>query len=70
LARPFIARAAARTATVWWVQGFVPEEDTAFEAMVTAYEKESGNKIDYSIIPFAPLRQKITRRSRAGLFPT
>ena len=28
--RPFIANAAATTAEVWWVQGFVPEEDVAF----------------------------------------
>jgi multiple sugar transport system substrate-binding protein len=56
LACPFIASAAAKTATVWWVQGFVPEEDAAFQEMVAAYEKQSGNKIDYSIIPFAPLR--------------
>ena len=69
LARPFIARAAAKTATVWWVQGFVPEEDTAFEAMVAAYEKESGNKIDYSIIPFAPLRQKIISAITSGVVP-
>ena len=34
LARPFIANAAAKSATVWWVQGFVPEEDTAFQALV------------------------------------
>ena len=30
LARPYIANAAATTAEVWWVQGFVPEEDVAF----------------------------------------
>ena len=57
--RPSIASAAAKTATVWWAQGFVPEEDDAFKEMVAAYEKQSGNKIDYSIVPFAPLRQKI-----------
>jgi spermidine/putrescine-binding protein len=55
LARPFIANAAAKTATVWWTQGFVREEDTAFKAMVTDYEKASGNTIDASIIPFAPI---------------
>ena len=31
LARPYIANAAAKTATVWWTQGFVPEEDAAFK---------------------------------------
>jgi hypothetical protein len=34
LARPHIANAAATTAEVWWNQGFVPEEDAAFRAMV------------------------------------
>ena len=34
LGRPFIANAAASTATAWWTQGFVPEEDTAFKKLV------------------------------------
>jgi multiple sugar transport system substrate-binding protein len=59
LARPFIANAAAKTATVWWTQGFVPEEDAAFKKVVEDYQKLSGNTIDYSLIPFAPLMQKI-----------
>jgi ABC-type glycerol-3-phosphate transport system substrate-binding protein len=58
VARPFLAKAAAKTASVWWTQGFVPEEDAAFRAMVADYEKQSGNTIDYSLIPFAPLMQK------------
>ena len=52
LARPYIANAAAKTATVWWVQGFAHEEDIAFQNMVADYEKASGNKIEYSIVPF------------------
>jgi multiple sugar transport system substrate-binding protein len=59
LARPHIASAAATTATVWWVQGFAEEEDVAFKKLVADYEKASGNTIDYSIIPYAPMRQKI-----------
>jgi hypothetical protein len=35
LARPFVANAAATTASVWWSQGYIPEEDAAFRAMVT-----------------------------------
>jgi multiple sugar transport system substrate-binding protein len=69
LACPFIANAAAKTATVWWVQGFVPEEDAAFEELVRVYEKQSGNKIEYSIIPFAPLRQKIISAITSGVVP-
>ncbi len=58
LARPFIANAAASTATVWWTQGFVPEEDAAFKKLVVEYQKQSGNTIDFSLIPFAPLNAK------------
>ena len=58
-ARPFVANAQAKTATVWWTQGFVPEEDAAYRKIVDDYQKQSGNTIDYSIVPFAPLMQKI-----------
>jgi len=69
LARPFIANAAASTATVWWTQGFVPEEDAAFRKLVADYEKASGNTIDYSLIPFAPLMQKIVSALTSGSVP-
>jgi multiple sugar transport system substrate-binding protein len=68
-ARPFIANAAATTASVWWAQGFVREEDIGFRALVTEYEKASGNRIDYSIIPFAPLVQKIVGALTSGDVP-
>ncbi len=69
LARPYIANAAATTAEVWWVQGFAKEEDTALKKMVADYEKASGNKIDLSIIPFAPLRQKAVAAIQSGVVP-
>ena len=69
LARPYIANAAAKTATAWWTQGFIPEEDAAFKRMVADYEKASGDKIDYSIAPFAPLGQKIVSAMTTGDVP-
>jgi multiple sugar transport system substrate-binding protein len=69
LARPLIANAAAKTASVWWTQGFIPEEDASFRAMVADYEKTSGNKIDVSIIPFGPIRQKIVSALTSGDVP-
>ncbi|TMJ62030.1 MAG: extracellular solute-binding protein, partial [Alphaproteobacteria bacterium] len=69
LARPFIANAAATTAEVWWTQGFVPEEDVAVKKMVADYEKASGNTIELSIMPFAPLRQKIISAVTSGVVP-
>lgn len=69
IARPYIANAAATTATGWWTQGFVPQEDASFRKTVADYEKASGNKIDYSIIPFAPLRQKTISAVTSGVVP-
>ena len=69
LSRPYIANAAASTAEVWWNQGFVPEEDAAFRAMVDEYEKASGNKIEQSLVPFAPMRQKAVSAIQTGVVP-
>jgi multiple sugar transport system substrate-binding protein len=69
IARPFIANAQAKTATVWWVQGFAPQEDEALKKLVADYEKASGNKIDYTIVPFAPLRQKFISAITSGVVP-
>ncbi len=69
LARPYIARAEATTASVWWTQGFVPEEDASFSKMVEEYEKASGNKIDYSLVPFGPLMQKMVSALTSGDVP-
>jgi multiple sugar transport system substrate-binding protein len=69
LARPYIANAAATTASMWVVQGFIPEEDAAYRAMVADYQKQSSNTIDYTIIPFAPMRQKMVSAVAVGVVP-
>ena len=69
LARPYIANAAATTAEVWFAQGFVPEEDSSFLAMVADYQKASGNTIDQSTIPYAALRQKAVSAITSGVVP-
>jgi multiple sugar transport system substrate-binding protein len=69
LGRPFVANAAATTITVWWPQGFVREEDVGFRAVIAGYEKASGNKIDLTLIPFAPLMQKIVGALTIGDVP-
>lgn len=68
-ARPYLAKAEAKTATIWQAQGFIPQEDTAFRKLVTDYEKLSGNTIDLSLVPFAPLRQKIISAITSGVVP-
>ena len=69
LARPNLANAAATTADVWFAQGFAKEEDAAFNKMVAEYEKASGNKIDYSLIPQVALRQKAFSAITSGVVP-
>jgi multiple sugar transport system substrate-binding protein len=67
--RPYVANAAAKTVEVWWTQGFVAEEDVAFKKLVADYEKASGDKIDYSITPYAALRQKEIAAITSGAVP-
>jgi multiple sugar transport system substrate-binding protein len=69
VAFPHVAKAAATTAAVWFAQGFVQDEDLALRKAVADYEKQSGNKIELSIIPFAPERQKIISALTSGVVP-
>ena len=69
LAKPRIADAAAVTATVWQVQGFVPEEDAAFRKTVADYQAASGNKIDLTVMPFMALNQKAISALTSGVVP-
>ena len=69
LARPYIANAAATIATAWMVQGFAREEDVAMKKIIADYEKASGNTIDYTIVPYAPHRQKVISAMTSGAVP-
>ena len=69
LARPYIANAQAKTMTLWFAQGFVEDEDIALRKAVAEYEKASGNKVELSIMPFAPMRQKIVTAITSGVVP-
>ena len=66
---PHVARAAATTASMWFSQGFVQDEDTSLRKAVSEYEKQSGNTIELSITPFAPERQKIVAALTSGVVP-
>ena len=58
LCRPYIANAQAKTAVCWLNQGFIPQEDAAMRKVAEDYMKASGNKLDYSIMPFMAMNQK------------
>ena len=69
LARPYIANAQAKSATVWQNQGFVRAEDEAFKKTVEEYQKASGNRIDLSVMPFMALGQKAVSALTSGDVP-
>ena len=69
LARPYIANAQNKTATVWINQGFVRQEDEAFKATAEEYMKASGNVLDFSIMPFMALNQKSISALTSGEVP-
>ena len=69
LARPYIARAEAKTAVCWLNQGFIPQEDAAMRAVAEDYMKASGNKLDYSIMPFMAQNQKTISALTSGDVP-
>ena len=70
LARPYIANAAAKSATAWWVQGFAQEEDVAFKTLSPSRTKASGNTIDYPFVPSAPHARKSSWQWLAALSRT
>jgi multiple sugar transport system substrate-binding protein len=69
LARPYIANAQAKTAVCWINQGFIPEEDAAMQKVCEDYMKASGNKLDYSIMPFMAQNQKTISALTSGDVP-
>jgi multiple sugar transport system substrate-binding protein len=69
LARPYIANAQAKTAVYWAGQGFIPEEDVAMRKVCDDYMKASGNKLEYSLLPFMALNQKTISALTSGDVP-
>ena len=69
LARPYIANAQAKTAVCWLNQGFIPQEDAAMRQVAEDYMKASGNKLDYSIMPFMAMNQKTISALTSGDVP-
>jgi multiple sugar transport system substrate-binding protein len=69
LARPYIANAQAKTAVCWLNQGFFPQEDAAMTKVCEDYMKASGNKLDYSIMPFMAQNQKTISALTSGDVP-
>jgi multiple sugar transport system substrate-binding protein len=60
---------AATTITAWWTQGYYKAEDDALRAAVAAYEKESGNNVDLTVVTQADLNTKVIAAMTVGDVP-
>ncbi len=69
LGRPYVARAAGTTVTIWWNQGFYPAEDAAFRSLIADWEKASGNKVALTLLPGQALNEKIVSAITSGQVP-
>ena len=63
LARPNTANAAATTVETSWKEGFFPEKDVAFRALVADYQRASGNK--NRLRPRPKLLHRLKREARS-----
>src|SRR5947209_19206041 len=59
VAFPHVVKAAATTATMWFSQGFVQDEDVVLRNILTDHEQASGTKTELTISPSPRHRQKI-----------
>ena len=66
--RPHRAKAGT-TITAWWSQGYYKAEDDALRAAVAAYEKQSGNKVELSMVTQSDLTTKIIAAMAVGDVP-
>lgn len=67
LGRPAVAR--GQTVTIWWNQGFYPAEDEAFRTLIAAWEKQSGNTVNLTLLPGQALNEKIISALTSGEVP-
>lgn len=67
-ARPRRAKA-AQTIVVWWTQGFYRAEDQAVKDSMAEWEKQTGNKVDLTIINGPDLVTKIIAAMSVGDVP-
>lgn len=61
LMKPYIANAAATTATVWWTQGFAEQEDISYKKLVADHEKAAAVR---STTRSRPMRRCARKSSR------
>jgi multiple sugar transport system substrate-binding protein len=66
MARPLARRQDGGNVVVWWNKSYYPEEDEALEAVVAAWEEESGNTVELSYFTTEDLPKKILSAVEAG----
>jgi ABC-type glycerol-3-phosphate transport system substrate-binding protein len=43
--------ASAADLTIWWEEGYYPEEDKAIKAVITDFEQASGKDVELTLYP-------------------
>ncbi len=69
LARPYVAKAAGTTISIWWNQGFYAAEDAAFRDLISQWEKATGNTVQLTLLPGQALNEKIISAITSGQVP-
>ncbi|HLO47514.1 MAG TPA: ABC transporter substrate-binding protein [Kamptonema sp.] len=60
---------ASNTLNIWWNKGYYPEEDTAFQQIITEWEKKSPIKVKLSFITDANIIQKTDKALISNKLP-
>lgn len=58
-----------QTLNIWWNKGFYPEEDVAFQQIISQWEKNSSTKIKLAFITDANIKQQTERAINTGNLP-
>jgi multiple sugar transport system substrate-binding protein len=61
--------ASAADLTIWWEEGYYPEEDKAIEAVITDFEQASGKDVELTLYPQQELPGKVASAVEAGQPP-
>ncbi|MBM3548536.1 MAG: extracellular solute-binding protein [Alphaproteobacteria bacterium] len=66
---PMALPASAQDLVIWWTKGVTQAEDDAFKAVVAAWEKQTGKKVDVSFYASGDTEAKTIPALKAGLPP-
>lgn len=64
-----VANSAGERLTIWWQEGFYPEEIDALKQIIAAWEEGSGLAVDLSVIPQQDILREVEQALVSGGLP-